>query len=75
MQEIKNFYDNKTDYRGEIGVILINHDITPFVVQHGDRIAQLIIKETNQIEFEEVSRFEDLPTSDRGTGGFGSTGK
>lgn len=64
-----------SDYRGEVGVIIINHDIHPFVIQHGDRIAQLVIKETNQIEFEEVQTFDDLPTSDRGTGGFGSTGK
>ena len=60
------------DYRGEIGVILINHGETPFIVARGDRIAQLIIAPVSRLAWEEVAA---LPTSARGTGGFGSTGK
>jgi len=60
------------DYRGEIGVILINHGETPFIVARGDRIAQLIIAPVSRLAWEEVAA---LPASARGTGGFGSTGK
>ncbi len=60
------------DYRGEIGVILINHGETPFIVARGDRIAQLIIAPVSRLAWQEVVT---LPTSARGTGGFGSTGK
>jgi dUTP pyrophosphatase len=59
------------DYRGEVGVILINHSKQELVIKRGDRIAQMIINKIERIEFEEV---EELPSSDRGTGGFGSTG-
>ena len=59
------------DYRGEIGVLLINHGAQPFAVEHGERIAQLVLARYEQIQWKET---ENLPSSDRGTGGFGSTG-
>lgn len=59
------------DYRGEVGVILMNHSRTDLTVKRGDRIAQMIINKIERIEFEEV---KELPESDRGAGGFGSTG-
>ena len=59
------------DYRGEVGVILMNHSKQEMVIKRGDRIAQMIINKIERIDFEEV---EELPSSDRGTGGFGSTG-
>jgi dUTP pyrophosphatase len=59
-------------YRGELQVILINHDRSESVsFKRGDRIAQLVIQQVERAEFVEVS---DLPGSGRGTGGFGSTG-
>jgi dUTP pyrophosphatase len=59
-------------YRGEIKVIVINHDLTShFEIKRGDRIAQLVIQRVEQAEFCEV---DALPESDRGSGGFGSTG-
>ena len=60
------------DYRGEIGVILINLSNEPVVVKDGDRVAQLVIARYEQAQWEEV---EVLSETDRGTGGFGSTGK
>jgi dUTP pyrophosphatase len=60
------------DYRGEIGVILINHGREPFVIKRGERIAQMIIGRFERIEWEAV---EKLPESQRGDGGFGHTGK
>ncbi len=59
------------DYRGEIGVILINHGEHDFSVKHGDRVAQLVVAQYARVQFEEV---EELETTDRGAGGFGSTG-
>ncbi|MBT3307692.1 MAG: dUTP diphosphatase [Alphaproteobacteria bacterium] len=59
------------DYRGEIGVILINHGTETFIVERGMRIAQMIIAPVSQAAWEEVS---ELTQSDRGEGGFGSTG-
>jgi len=59
------------DYRGEVGVILMNHSKQDLNIKRGDRIAQMIINEVVRIEFEEVS---DLPESVRGAGGFGHTG-
>lgn len=59
-------------YRGEIGVILVNHDpTTPVSIARGDRIAQLLIQQIGQGRLHEVS---ELPGSHRGSGGFGSTG-
>jgi dUTP pyrophosphatase len=59
------------DYRGEIGVILINHGDAPFVVTRGMRIAQLIVAPVTQLSWVETS---ELPTTARGAGGYGSTG-
>ncbi|MBL4806919.1 MAG: dUTP diphosphatase [Rhodobacteraceae bacterium] len=61
-----------SDYRGEVGVILINHGHTDFDVQHGDRIAQMVFAKVTRCEIVEV---QDLTSSQRGAGGFGSTGK
>jgi dUTP pyrophosphatase len=59
-------------YRGEIKVMLINHDpATPVELQRGDRIAQLVIQRYERARFVEVS---ELPASVRGEGGYGSTG-
>ena len=60
------------DYRGEVGVLLINHGQEPFEVKDGERIAQLVVALYEQVAFEEVV---DLSTSERGTGGFGHTGR
>jgi len=59
------------DYRGEIGVIMINFGDKPFVVRDGDRIAQLVIHQLYRAQLQEVS---ELPPSPRGEGGFGHTG-
>jgi dUTP pyrophosphatase len=59
------------DYRGEIGVILVNLSNEPFVVENGERIAQLIIAKHERAEWIEVS---ELSETTRGAGGFGSTG-
>lgn len=59
------------DYRGEIGVILINHSGEPFTVQRGDRIAQIVLARYEKIEWEPVDSLDD---SDRGDGGFGHSG-
>ena len=59
------------DYRGEVGVILMNHGQTELTIKRGDRIAQMIINKIERIEFQEVA---ELPETERGTGGFGSTG-
>jgi dUTP pyrophosphatase len=60
-----------SDYRGEIKVILINHGQEPFPVRRGDRIAQLVVAPVSQAVAREVAA---LPGSERGAGGFGSTG-
>lgn len=60
-----------SDYRGEVGVLLINHGAEPFTLRRGDRIAQLVIARVESVEWEEA---EALADSDRGAGGFGSTG-
>ena len=59
------------DYRGEVGVILVNLSDEAFVIENGERIAQLVIAKHERAEWEEV---EVLTTTDRGEGGFGSTG-
>lgn len=60
-------------YRGELQIILINHDLNEsFVIKRGDRIAQLVFQKVESAEFIEV---EELPGSGRSTGGFGSTGR
>lgn len=60
------------DYRGEIKVILINHGDAPFTIQRGDRIAQMVVAPVSSIEFELK---ETLDATQRGEGGFGSTGR
>jgi len=59
------------DYRGEIGVILVNLSNEPFTVENGERIAQLIIAKHERAQWVEVS---ELSETTRGAGGFGSTG-
>ena len=59
------------DYRGDIGVVLVNISNEDFVVQPGDRIAQMVINKFEQAEFEVV---EELDETERGEGGFGHTG-
>jgi dUTP pyrophosphatase len=59
------------DYRGEVKAILINHGKAPFEIRRGDRIAQMVIAAVADLALEEV---EELEETDRGTGGFGSTG-
>ena len=61
-----------SDYRGEIKVIIFNHGNKDFLVNNGDRIAQMILAPVIKMELEETN---DLPESIRGDGGFGSTGK
>jgi len=61
-----------SDYRGEVGVILINHGSEPFVIKRGERIAQMVIARHAQAEIAEV---ESLDETVRGAGGFGSTGR
>jgi dUTP pyrophosphatase len=60
-------------FRGELQIILINHDLREtFTIKRGDRIAQLVFQKVERADFIEV---EELPGSDRGTDGFGSTGR
>ncbi|MBR4094194.1 MAG: dUTP diphosphatase [Bacteroidales bacterium] len=60
------------DYRGEVKVILVNLSKDPFVINPGERIAQMVIAKYEKIEWEEV---EELGDTERGDGGFGSTGR
>tara|TARA_A200000113_G_C8720641_1_gene308233 strand:+ start:33 stop:473 length:441 start_codon:yes stop_codon:yes gene_type:complete len=62
-----------SDYRGEIKVIMYNHGINEFIINNGDRIAQMILSPVLKIVLEETN--DDLPETIRGKGGFGSTGK
>ena len=61
-----------SDYRGEIKVIIYNHGKTDFVINNGDRIAQMVLSPIIRMKLEETN---DLPDTIRGEGGFGSTGK
>ena len=61
-----------SDYRGEVGVILINHGGEPFTIKRGERIAQMIVSPVVQSSWLEV---ETLDETARGAGGFGSTGR
>ena len=59
-------------YRGEIAVLLVNHDLhVPISISRGDRIAQLVVQKVERATFVEV---DELPESERGAGGYGSTG-
>ena len=61
-----------SDYRGEIKVIIYNHGNKDFIINNGDRIAQMILAPVVKMELEETN---DLPETNSGIGGFGSTGK
>jgi dUTP pyrophosphatase len=61
-----------SDYRGEVKVVLVNHGRDAFAIEPGDRIAQLLVQRVERAVFTRVS---DLNATDRGTGGFGSTGR
>ena len=61
-----------SDYRGEIKVIIYNHGEKDFIINNGDRIAQMILVPVIKMELEEI---DNLPKTIRGEGGFGSTGK
>jgi dUTP pyrophosphatase len=58
-------------YRGEVKVLLVNHDTRPVAVERGERVAQLVVQRVEPAELVEI---DDLPPSARGAGGFGSTG-
>lgn len=61
-----------SDYRGEIGVIMINHGAEPFVIRSGERVAQMVVARFTRVEWQEVA---ELESTHRGEGGFGHTGK
>ena len=61
-----------SDYRGELKILLINHGAEPFAIRRGERIAQLVPAAVTLATFEEV---DELADTDRGHGGFGSTGQ
>lgn len=60
------------DYRGEVGIVLINHGAEPFTVGPLERIAQVVVAKAEQVTFEEV---RELDNTERGAGGYGSTGR
>jgi dUTP pyrophosphatase len=63
-----------TDYRGNIGVLVINNTGQPLAIQKGERFAQMIVKEYVKVNVEVVGEDEELEETVRGTGGYGSTG-
>lgn len=70
-RSLTNLRQADEDYRGNVGVILFNHSDTDFSVKAGDRIAQLVLE---KIAIAEIAEVEDLDSTERGAGGFGSTG-
>ncbi len=62
------------DYRGEVQVLMVNLGPEPFIVEHGMRIAQLVVAPVTRVAVQPVDRPEALGETARGTGGFGSTG-
>jgi dUTP pyrophosphatase len=60
------------DYRGEVAVLLVNLGTSPFVVRRGDRVAQIVVAPVATVSWQEAERLDD---SERGDGGFGSTGR
>jgi len=62
------------DYRGEVQVLLVNHGSEAFTIEHGDRIAQLIVAPVTHVDIENVDNEAALGGTQRGGGGFGSTG-
>ena len=63
-----------SDYRGEIGIILINHGKNSFMWEPGDRLAQMVFAPVVQMDFEQVEFLDELDETERGEGGYGSTG-
>ena len=63
------------DYRGEIGIIVINHGAYPFEIVAGERIAQIEVAPVYKIKWNKVESVESLAATDRGAAGFGSTGR
>lgn len=61
-----------SDYRGEVGVLLINLSQEPFIIENGERIAQMVVAAHGQVQWEPA---DELSGTQRGEGGFGSTGK
>lgn len=61
-----------SDYRGEVGMIMINYGSEPFRITHGERVAQMVFATVTRCEIAETA---SLTKTERGTGGFGSTGK
>ncbi len=61
-----------SDYRGELGLLIINHSTEPYTIQPGERIAQLILAKYSQVTWQEV---DTLDATERASGGFGHTGK
>ena len=61
-----------SDYRGELKIILFNHSNENFIIKNNDRVAQMVLTPIVKMELEEIN---ELPNSNRGDGGFGSTGK
>lgn len=62
------------DYRGDIGIILINHGSEPFIIKNGERLAQMVIAKYEVAEWVSVASVDELGDSTRGNGGFGHTG-
>lgn len=63
------------DYRGEIKILLVNLSKNKFVIQSGERIAQMVVAKHERVNWQEVQTIEELSQTDRGSGGYGSTGK
>ena len=63
------------DYRGEVAVLLVNLGSEPYTVEHGDRVAQLVVAPVSRVTIESVDSADALGATDRGEGGFGSTGR
>ncbi|WP_338794190.1 dUTP diphosphatase [Bernardetia sp. Wsw4-3y2] len=63
------------DYRGEIKVLLVNLSKEKFTIQKGERIAQMVVAKHERVNWQEVQTIEELSQTERGSGGYGSTGK
>lgn len=63
------------DYRGEIKVLLVNLSKEKFIIQKGERIAQMVVSKHERVSWQEVQTTQELSQTDRGSGGYGSTGK
>jgi dUTP pyrophosphatase len=63
------------DYRGEVRAVLVNHGREPYTIQPGDRIAQAVVAPVTRVDMQPVASLDELGTTERGAGGFGSTGR